>query len=141
MVGDFPMSLSANQKRCLIQQKHLWSGLPLDIEIPLEYVSLILGLFENELPFFDRRDNKDFQHNHLFWAGHILEPVINQWLHKEIIKCSKIKGNPKTLPVWPDGKTFAVCLTHDVDLITINSLPAKRRYLMNKLRSQNWGVT
>jgi len=133
------MSLSANQKRYLIQHLHLWCGLPLDIEIPFEYVSLILGLSENELPFFDRRGNKDFQHNPLFWAGHILEPVINRWLHKEINKCCKIKGNQKPLPVWPDGKTFAVCLTHDVDLITINSLPGMRRYLMNKLRSQNRG--
>ena len=41
-----------------------------------------------------------------------MEPEINQWL------VNQGNGSKLHLPLWPAGKKFAVCLTHDVDFVT-----------------------
>jgi hypothetical protein len=119
------MTLTDNQQRFLREQIALWTGAYRDFSPPLDLAELILGVAETQQAGTDHRGNKDFQHNPLFWSGRVLEPVVNQWLK------DKLAGREENLPVplWPDGKRFAVCLTHDVDDVSLTSLPANFRKL------------
>lgn len=129
------MPLTANQKSFLQQQVSLWTGFKIDCELPPEFASLILGLSEANSPFCDAWGNKDYQHNPLFWSGQILEPVISQWIAQQAGQNKSKNKDYQALPIWPQGKKFAVCLTHDVDWISFNSLRAQIRHLKVCLRT------
>jgi peptidoglycan/xylan/chitin deacetylase (PgdA/CDA1 family) len=131
------MTLTENQKRFLQGQIHSWTGLPLEVEVPQEYAALLLGKAEAEISFGDSRGNKDFQHNPLFWSGRLFEPVINHWLMKEIqLRNPGRKNLPGNSP-WPEGMTFAICLTHDVDSIAPFSLPGRWRHIKNRVKDSS----
>jgi peptidoglycan/xylan/chitin deacetylase (PgdA/CDA1 family) len=129
------MPLTPNQRRFLQQQLSLWGGLPVDFEMPAEYAAIILGLTEAGVGECDKSGgNYEYQHNPLFWSGRYLEPVINQWLQEQIGQLPQA-GNTLLEPLWPQDKKFAVCLTHDVDHVTLFSLRAfaravKRSFVM-----------
>ncbi len=97
-------------------------------EIGIDYLKLLQGRYEAErLPadFSPERNVPDFAFNVLNPPGLLYRPVVDEdYL---------ARGGAK--PVWPDGKPFAVCLTHDVDAVSLYSLrqSARRRYeyLMN----------
>lgn len=91
-------------------------------DLPRELVDLLSVREEWEAQERDCRGNLDFQHNSLFWSGQYQEPVVNRWLQK-------IAGDAAlSAPIWPQGKKFAVCLTHDVDLVSYTSMkPGLRR--------------
>ena len=38
---------------------------------------------------------------------------------------AELDGSVELVPLWPDGLRFAVCLTHDVDLLSARSTPAQ----------------
>lgn len=80
----------------------------------IDYKKLIEGRYEAErLPqdFSPERIVPDFAFNVLNPSGLLYRPVVDeQYLEN---------GGKK--PDWPDGKSFAVCLTHDVDAVTLNS--------------------
>jgi peptidoglycan/xylan/chitin deacetylase (PgdA/CDA1 family) len=126
--------LTNNQNNFLRQQISLIAGLRFDAEIPREFAYLLLGKTEADSLVCDNRGNKDFQHNPLFWSGRILEPVINEWIRKEIQRNGPKKLNLKPITLWPEGKKFAVCLTHDVDYVSIFSFKNNWRYLKCKLQ-------
>lgn len=126
--------LTENQRRFLQEQVSLWTGLSLDANLSLIQKSLILGLTEDRSAAADNRGNQDFQHNPLFWSGQILEPVINQWLVQELEKKKVTHA-----PIWPQGKKFAVCLTHDVDGVSAHSLSGPARHLKTSLQALNKG--
>jgi hypothetical protein len=111
------MNLTENQQRFIQEQMALWTGAPQDLEIPNDLADLILGVTETQMAQLAAKENHNFQHNPLFWSGELLDPVVNQWL------ADKTSRNPASpaVPLWPEGKKFAVCLTHDVDYITLNS--------------------
>jgi len=51
--------------------------------------------------------------------GNLYEPVIDQlWIEKKRIK-----------PTWPNNKPYAVCLTHDVDVISLHAFQSNLRRL------------
>jgi peptidoglycan/xylan/chitin deacetylase (PgdA/CDA1 family) len=90
--------------------------------MPGELVDILIGREEWEARERDCRGNLDFQHGSLFWLGRYNEPVINRWL------CENCAGVASSAPLWPEGKKFAVCLTHDVDLVSYTSWkPSLRR--------------
>jgi len=123
------VAFSSKQNRFILQQLRVWADYPLGAELPKELAEFILGMHEGDSPFYDCRGNKDFQHNPLFWSGRILEPVINQW-----IKEAGPGGPVSTASPWPQGKKFAVCLTHDVDLVSSPAWEAQARFLKSRLK-------
>lgn len=129
------MILTENQRQFLLEQIYFLAGSYLDMDLSSFHKSLLLGLTEAESTASDNRGNKDFQHNPLFWSGQVLEPVINQWLSHEL---EKRKLNPP--PIWPQGKKFAVCLTHDVDEVDPYSLLPHLRCLKTSLLAFSQGV-
>ena len=111
------MKLTENQKKFLNEQIRLWTGHHTNAEIPPEYARLLLGTSEAKLPFHDHQGNKDFQYNPLFWAGQVFDPVINKWLKK----VTNPQKENALMPLWPEKKEFAVCLSHDVDMVNLYS--------------------
>ena len=126
------MSFTSNQNLFIRQQLRAWAQYPPGAELPEEFAELILGMNEVDCPFYDCRGNKDFQHNPLFWSGRVLEPVINQWV-KEAPRLDQ-GGQEALAPIWPQGKKFAVCLTHDVDLVSSPAWESQARFLKSRLR-------
>ena len=124
------MTPKDNLNRYIYNQISLWAGIPLEIEVPKAYKELISGRSEANLDFYDCRGNKDFQHNPLFWSGQILEPIINQWLKEHINK-----NHMTDSTLWPEGKDFAVCLTHDVDFAGNSILSGRVRQVKMAFRS------
>jgi peptidoglycan/xylan/chitin deacetylase (PgdA/CDA1 family) len=116
------MSITDSLIRFAQLQLSLWGQFEGAKDLPIELVNLLVGRGEWETQERERRGNLDFQHNPLFWSGRYLEPVINQWLLENTADAS-LSASP-----WPQGKRFAVCLTHDVDLISYASWkPSIRR--------------
>lgn len=80
----------------------------------LDIQKLLQGRYEVErLPkdFSPERIVPDFAFNILNLLGLLYRPVVDEAYMAE--------GGSK--PVWPEGKPFAVCLTHDVDVVSLYS--------------------
>jgi hypothetical protein len=130
---------SKRLREFVTQQLALYGGQPVDIVLPDNLLEIWMGLAEANLVATDQRGNKDFQHNPLFWSGNILEPIINQWVAMNL--ATQVEGDPGGPSIWPEGKKFAVCLTHDVDWVKLKALPGQIRYLKNRLRNSPIGKT
>ena len=80
----------------------------------IDYSKMLQGRFEAaRLPkdFSPERIVPDFSFNILNPLGLLYRPVADE---------AYLAGGG-TKPAWPKGKTFAVCLTHDVDRVTLYS--------------------
>lgn len=101
-----------------------------DTTVDCQY--LLKGHYEAErLPsdFSPERIVPDFAFNVLNPLGLLYRPVVDE----EHIA----RGGAK--PVWPEGKPFAVCLTHDVDMVTLYSNQQFFRASGQSLRQvKNW---
>jgi peptidoglycan/xylan/chitin deacetylase (PgdA/CDA1 family) len=81
----------------------------------LDYARLLRGYYEAErLPvdFSDTSIVPDFAFNVLNTMGLLYTPVVDK---------ARLSATNKK-PEWPEGKPFAVCLTHDVDDVSYFSL-------------------
>ncbi len=81
----------------------------------IDYHRLIQGRYEAErLPheFSPEHTVPDFAFNILNSAGLLYSPVVD----KDALENGVMK------PIWPEQKPFAVCLTHDVDVVSQKSL-------------------
>jgi peptidoglycan/xylan/chitin deacetylase (PgdA/CDA1 family) len=76
---------------------------------------------EVEVTARDMWGNWDFSFGESNLRGELYTP----WLDKPLMELRRdlLQENPRLEPepLWPEGKPFAVCLTHDVDLITLNA--------------------
>jgi peptidoglycan/xylan/chitin deacetylase (PgdA/CDA1 family) len=113
------MKLTANMRLFATFLMLLCPEPDLAAELPDELANALICREEWEAEERDCRGNLDFQHNSLFWSGRYQEPVINQWL------MDKAGGAALTASPWPQGKKFAVCLTHDADVVSYAS-PIRR---------------
>jgi peptidoglycan/xylan/chitin deacetylase (PgdA/CDA1 family) len=92
----------------------------------LDYQKLLQGRYEAErLPrdFSPERIVPDFAFNILNPLGLLYRPVVDE----EYLARSGAK------PVWPEGKPFAVCLTHDVDVVSLQSFRQSTRRRVENL--------
>ena len=92
----------------------------------INYEKLIKGYYEAErMPkgFSPEETVPGYAFNILNPSGLLYRPVIDE-LH--------LKSGGKK-PVWPDGKKFAVCLTHDVDKVSLYSSRQSLRKLRYRL--------
>ncbi len=86
----------------------------------IDYKKLLQGRYEAErLPkhFSPERIVPDFAFNVLNPLGLLYRPIVDE---------AYLAGGG-TKPVWPEGKPFAVCLTHDVDAVSLYSLKQSLR--------------
>jgi len=92
----------------------------------IDYKKLLQGYYEARyLPkdFSPERDVPDFAFNVLNPLGLLYRPVVDEH-HLET------EGKK---PIWPGGKSFAVCLTHDVDAVSSYSFQQSLRIRCSQL--------
>jgi hypothetical protein len=90
-------------------------------ELPPELARRLLRTEEHEVPHRDQWGNWEFGFCEAYAAGRLWEPDVDRWL-----------AGHRVEPLWPEGRPFAVCLTHDVDLMSRVSTP---RQALRSLRT------
>lgn len=80
---------------------------------------LLLRSEEYESPQRDQWGNWEHSYAENYHRGMLWEPEVDIWL-KSLRNDLTKKGLTLT-PLWPEKKTFAICLTHDVDYISHES--------------------
>jgi len=81
-------------------------------ELPDELARRLLRLEEYEHAHRDRWGNWEFAFCEAYRAGRLWETDVDRWVAD---RRRELGGTARGL--WPDGRPFAVCVTHDVDLI------------------------
>jgi peptidoglycan/xylan/chitin deacetylase (PgdA/CDA1 family) len=95
----------------------------------INYSKLIQGYYEAErLPrdFSPERIVPDFAFNILNPLGLLYRPIVNE----------AYLANGGEIPSWPEDRSFAVCLTHDVDSVSANSLRQSARAHVEKIHKE-----
>jgi len=95
----------------------------------IDYKKLLRGGYEAErLPkdFSPERIVPDFAFNILNPLGLLYRPVVDEAFIRN--------GGGK--PSWPEGKPFAVCLTHDVDIVSLYSFQQSVRKRSESLKNK-----
>lgn len=94
----------------------------------LDYKYLLQGHYEAE------RLPKDFSPEWIVpdFAFNVLNPL--GLLYRPVVDEDYLAGGGAK-PVWPEGKPFAVCLTHDVDLVSAHSFRQKARRRVEYFRN------
>lgn len=114
-------------------RKHLeslvgeWLGLrssdpPVIPQLPDRLARRLLRLEEHEVQHRDRWDCWEYGFSESYRDGTLLVPEIDEWSAERRAELASITS---LAPLWPEGRSFAVCLTHDVDLISDASTVAQ----------------
>jgi hypothetical protein len=111
-------------RRYLDEAVRVWLGLPAGagVELPVlpeRLARLLLRLEEYENAHRDEWGCWEFGFSENFHAGRLWVPEIDRWVAERRAEL----GTATPEPLWPDGRRFAVCLTHDVDLVSLQSTP------------------
>lgn len=107
-------------------QRHLeglvrqWLGVPASSgaalpELPARLRRRLLRLEEREHSHRDRWDCWEYGFCESYRDGALLVPEIDEWVAE---RRTELASTTALVPLWPESKPFAVCLTHDVDLIS-----------------------
>ena len=100
-------------RRHVDETVRVWLGLPAGATVPQlpdPLARRLLRVEEYEQPHRDQWGNWEFGFSESFREGRLWEPDVDRWVAEQR---RELGGEP----LWPGGKQFAVCLTHDVDLI------------------------
>src|SRR4051795_11149897 len=82
--------------------------------MPRDLSRLLFRTEELESDVRDRWGRWEFEHSDNFRRGKLWEPEIDQWL----AEVREGMGAASCAPLWPDGHSFVVCPSHDVDMVT-----------------------
>jgi hypothetical protein len=117
-MAEPPVLEDAATRRHLAASVRAWLGLRADAApptLPDPLARTLLRLEEHE------RDTRDRWGN---WEPPFSErpPAadIDDWVAAER---ARLAPGVELEPLWPDGRRFAICLTHDVDLVSLASTP------------------
>lgn len=111
-------STAAPLQEYLRQTTGVWLGISpeqwqsSDHRLPEELSDILLRREESENPVRDQWGNWEFSYSSNYRSGQLWNPQVSQW----IAETRQREG--KTRSLWPRQHKFAVCLTHDVDLIS-----------------------
>jgi hypothetical protein len=116
---------SEETRRYLETTVRAWLGLRVDAEVnvpalPSRLARLLLRIEEHERPERDRWGRWEFDFSENYLAGNQRVAEIDDWI---AVRRGELEATTPLEPLWPDGKPFAVCLTHDVDLVSARSTP------------------
>ncbi len=89
--------------------------------MPRDLTRLLHRTEELESNVRDRWGRWEFGHSDNFRRGKLWEPEIDEWL-AEVRGCM---GAASCAPLWPDGRSFVVCPSHDVDMVTRTWTPSQ----------------
>jgi hypothetical protein len=103
----------------------VWIGLPRAAEVPAlpdPLARRFLRLEEVERPHRDQWGCWEASFGESFRDGRLWEPDVDAWV---AARRAELAAPVALEPLWPEGKPFAVCLTHDVDLVSSSLTPAQ----------------
>src|SRR6266571_1860178 len=111
-------------RRYLDDVTRVWLGLGdrgVDVpQLPGPLARLLLRLEEYEDRGRDQWGCWSVSESDNFQRGALREPEIDLWLRQQ----REELGRTHSLePLWPQGRRFGVCVTHDVDLVSRQSTP------------------
>jgi hypothetical protein len=98
-------------------------GVPADEEapeLPDDLARRLLRTEEYERAHRDQWGNWEFGFGESFRTGRLLEPDLDRWAAE---RRRELAARTQLEPLWPEGRPFAMCLTHDVDLVSRRSTP------------------
>src|SRR5439155_12097972 len=102
----------------------VWLGVPdRDVampRLPRELARLVLRLEEHERNERDPWGAWSVESSDNFRRGALREPEIDIWLERARLQ---LPAETHCEPRWPEGRRFVVCLTHDVDVLSVESTP------------------
>jgi len=98
----------------------VWLGLPrssgLEVpNLPAQLERRFLRIEEYERSTRDAWGCWDHSFSENFGDGRLAVPEVDRWLVK---RRRELSARTKLAPLWPNGKRFAACLTHDVDILS-----------------------
>src|SRR5262249_33521495 len=100
-----------------------WLGLPAGLpvpELPEALSRRLLRVEEYESGHRDQWGNWEFGFCEAYRAGKLWEPEIDRWLAE---RRHELAATVELAPPWPDGHTWAICLTPAVDFVGRASTP------------------
>ena len=97
-----------------------WLGVPRTSgvalpELPERLARRVLRLEEREQPHRDQWGCWEYGFSESYRDGTLLVPEIDEWAAAQR---AELASATPLVPLWPEGRTFAACLTHDVDLVS-----------------------
>jgi hypothetical protein len=112
-------------RRYLEETVRVWLGLPAGSAVeppalPDRLARLLLRLEEHEHDHRDRWGNWEFGFSENFREGRLWVPELDEWVAD---RRAELAPRAELEPAWPDARRFAVCLSHDVDLLSLQSTP------------------
>lgn len=84
-------------------------------QLPDRLARRLLRLEELEVQHRDRWDCWEYGFSESYRDGTLLVPEIDEWAAE---RRAELASTTSLAPLWPEGRPFAVCLTHDVDLVS-----------------------
>ena len=104
-----------------------WLGVPADANVaipplPPELARRLLRLEEYERDHRDQWGCWEYGFCESFREGRLWEPDVDRWVAE---RRRELGRSVQLEPLWPDRRSFAVCMTHDVDLVSYQSTPAQ----------------
>jgi hypothetical protein len=104
-----------------------WLGLPVTArlpvpELPEELAARLLRVEEYEESHRDQLGRWEFAFSSSYRVGKLWEPELDRWAAR---KREELSATTPLVPLWPDCREFAVCLTHDVDMVSRRATPAQ----------------
>lgn len=121
----------------LTETVRTWIGLPRSAPVhppalPAALATRLLGTEERENPHRDQWGCWEAPFSEAFRNGTLWVPAVDEW----VAQCRRdLVGRIALEPLWPDGKPFVMCLTHDVDMMSRDLTPTQA------LRTMRVGLT
>jgi hypothetical protein len=114
---------SSARRRYVDDTVRVWLGLQRSSDadvprLPARLERRFLRLEEYERPNRDAWDCWDHTFSENFQDGLLAVAEVDRWLRD---RRAELRDSAALEPLWPRGKRFAVCLTHDVDVISPRS--------------------
>ncbi len=113
-------------RRYLEDLVRVWLGIDdrrIDVpRLPSNLARLLLRLEEYEDGGRDPWGCWSFAASENFQRGTLFEPEVDLWLRE---RRNELSRSHRLVPLWPHGRRFAVCLTHDVDLMSLQLTPGQ----------------
>jgi len=105
----------------------VWLGLPAASDVPVPQLPEALArrflrVEEVENEHRDQWGCWEYGACEAFRRGALWEPEVDRWLAE---RRAELAGRTELEPLWPDGKRFAVSLSHDVDLLSDTVTPGQ----------------
>jgi hypothetical protein len=115
----------ADLSRYLEETVRVWLGLATDAPVepprlPDALARALLRLEEHDRADRDAWGRWDFHLSQQFEGAQIWEAPIDRWVAD---RRAELSTRTPLEPLWPEARRFAVCLTHDVDLVSPRSTP------------------